>query len=337
MAEWHKIPEAGTVLGIRLLVLLARTFGRRVAGWFLYLVALYYAVVRAAVRRASRDYLGRVGLPATFANVVRHVHTFARVSLDRLFFLTGRWDAFRVEHHNHEMIVEAARSGRGVLLLGAHLGSFEVMRCRAREFGIAVNVVVDYSNAERLNSVVRSLNPEIETRLISLADDPVAAMLAIRAAIDRGELVAILGDRQPSGSAGKPNTRVVQAPFLGAAATFPAGPWLLAHVLRCPVYFVAGVYQSPDRYTLQCELIADEVRLERGARDAALAGYVQRYAALLEACVRAAPMNWFNFFDFWQPAAASLPEPPAHSAVIGHTRHATPPSSSRTTTAIDPD
>ena len=61
MAEWRHIPEAGTVLGIRLLVLLARMFGRRIAGWFLYLVALYYAIVRGLVRRASRDYLCRVG------------------------------------------------------------------------------------------------------------------------------------------------------------------------------------------------------------------------------------------------------------------------------------
>jgi predicted LPLAT superfamily acyltransferase len=340
MAEWHKIPEAGSVFGIRLLVLLARTFGRRVAGWCLYVVALYYAVVRGAVRRASRDYLGRVGLPATFANTVRHLHTFARVSLDRLFFLTGRWDAFRIEQRNHELLVQAARSGRGVLLLGAHLGSFEVMRCRAKELGIAVNVIVDFSNAERLNSVVRSLDPELETRLISLAGDPVAAMLAIRAAIQRGELVAILGDRQPSGSAGKPGTRVVYTPFLGADAAFPAGPWLIAHALRCPVYFVAGLYTHPDRYALQFELIADEVRLDRHARDAALARHVQRYAAMLEAYTRAAPLNWFNFFEFWKPPPAQArgtDAAPAHSAVIGHTRHATPPSSSRTTIAIDPD
>src|SRR3954463_15742376 len=97
MAEWRQIPEAGTVWGIRVLVLLARTCGRRIAGWLLYGVALYYAVARGTARRSSRDYLRRVGHRATFPSIVRHLHTFAQVSLDRLFFLTGRWDAFRFE------------------------------------------------------------------------------------------------------------------------------------------------------------------------------------------------------------------------------------------------
>ena len=299
MPDWRHIPEAGTVLGIRLLVLLARMFGRRIAGWFLYLVALYYAIARGAVRRASRDYLRRVGQPATFGTVVRHVHTFARVSLDRLFFFTGRWEPFHFEQRNHDRLVQAAHAGRGVLLLGAHLGSFEVMRCRAKELGVPINAVADYSNAERVNRVARSLAPDVETRLISLAGDSLGAMLAIRAAIDRGELVAMLGDR----SSGKPDgERVVIAPFLGADAAFPAGPWLIAHALHCPVYFVAGVFTPPNCYALHFELLADEVRLDRKDRAGSLAGYVRAYAAMLEAHVRTAPMNWFNFYDFWSPS-----------------------------------
>src|SRR5580704_15040353 len=297
MADWRKIPEAGTVFGIRLIVLLARTFGRRIAGWCLYFPALYYALFRSAARRASRDYLRRIGQAATFGNVVRHLHTFAQVSLDRLFFLTGRWESFRFEHRNHDLLVEAARTGRGVLLLGAHLGSFEVMRCRAKELGIPINVVVDFTNAERINGVLRSLAPDIDTRLISLGTDPVAAMLAIRAAIDRGELVAVLGDRKPR--ARTIETRLVVTEFLGADAAFPAGPWLLAHALRCPVYFVAGVYTRPNHYALHFEFLADEVRLDRHERAAALARYARTYASMLETYARSAPMNWFNFFDFW--------------------------------------
>jgi predicted LPLAT superfamily acyltransferase len=302
VAEWRAIPEAGTVAGIRLLVLLARTFGRRLAGAFLYVVACYYALVRGVARRASRDYLRRIGEPASFRHVVRHLHTFAQVSLDRLFFLTGRWQAFQFEQRNHDQIVQAATSGRGVLLLGAHLGSFEVMRCRAKEFGVPINVVVDFSNAERVNAVLRSLSPEADTRLISLHPSPIAAMLAIRAAIERGELVAMLGDRLPPASDGPASAhkpRHVVSQFLGAEAAFPAGPWLLAHALGCPVYFVAGVFTPPNHYALHFEVLAQEVKLDRKDRAASLSGYAQRYAAMLETFARAAPLNWFNFFDFW--------------------------------------
>ena len=296
MTEWRDIPEAGTVLGIRLLVLLARAFGRRIAGWFLYLVALYYAIVRGLARRSSRDYLQRVGERAGFAGVVRHLHTFAQVSLDSLFFLTGKWDGFRFEQRNHDLLVEAGKTGRGVLLLGAHLGSFDVMRCRAKEFNVPINVVVDFSNAERINSVLGSLAPGSETRVISLADDSLGAMLAMRAAIERGEFVAILGDRRPAATLGP--ARLVTTPFLGGDAAFPAGPWLLAHALRCPVYFAAGLYTRPNPYALHCELLADQVRLGDD-RAASLARYVRSYAAMLESFTRSAPLNWFNFYDFW--------------------------------------
>jgi predicted LPLAT superfamily acyltransferase len=297
MADWRKVPEAGTVLGIRLLVLLARTFGRRIAGWFLYVLAFYYALFRGAARRASREYLRRIGQPTTFRHVVRHIHTFARVSLDRLFFLTGRLAPFRFEHKNHAELVAAGKTGRGALLLGAHLGSFEVMRTRAKEFGVPINVLVDFTNAERVNGVLRSLSPDLDTRLISLGSDPLAAMLAVKSAIDRGEHVAILGDRKPSAQSG--SSRVVVTEFLGADAGFPAGPWLLAHSLRCPVYFVAGVYTPPNHYALHFELLADEVTLDRRERAAALARYVRTYAAMLETYARSAPLNWFNFYDFW--------------------------------------
>jgi predicted LPLAT superfamily acyltransferase len=297
VADWRKIPEAGTVFGIRLLVGFARIFGRRIAGWFLYVLAFYYAIVRGAARRASRDYLRRIGQPARFRNVVRHLQTFAQVSLDRLFFLTGRLDSFEFKHSNHDLLVQAAKSGRGVLLLGAHLGSFEVMRCRAKEFGIPINVVVDFTNAERVNGVLRSLAPDMDTRLISLGADPIAAMLQIRSAIDRGELVAILGDRQPRAKAG--SSRVVKTQFLGADAAFPAGPWLLAHTLRCPVYFVAGIYTRPNHYALHFEFLAEEVKLDRKEREASLARYARSYSCVLETYARSAPLNWFNFFDFW--------------------------------------
>ena len=82
-------------------------------------------------------------------------------------------------------------------------------------------------------------------------------------------------------------------------AAFPAGPWLVAHTLRCPVYFVAGIYSPPNHYALHFEFLADEVRIDRSQRASALAYYVRGYASMLETYTRSAPLNWFNFYDFW--------------------------------------
>jgi predicted LPLAT superfamily acyltransferase len=335
VADWRRIPEAGTVWGIRALVLLARVCGRRAAGAFLYVVAFYFVIAHGTARRASRDYLRRIGVPPTFTNIVRHIQMFAQVSLDRLFVLTGQWRMFDVEHFNHDGFAAAAQAKRGVLLLGAHLGSFEIMRTRARELGMPVHIVADFSNSERISAVLRELDPAFDAHLISLAGDPVTAMLEIRAAIEAGGVVAILGDRPNESAAGKPGgLRSVLTPFLGADAAFPAGPWLLAHALHCPVYFVAGLYSRPNRYTLHFELLTDEVKLDRRNRAEGIARYTRMYAERLEAYVRRAPLNWFNFYDFWAPPA--LPAPPvaerapgliaaAHGVRIDHSRQNTPP------------
>lgn len=298
MVDWRAIPEAGTVWGIRLVVLVARVFRRRVAGWFLYPICLYYVLCRRAARRASQSYLRRVGQPDRLRNVVRHIHTFAQVNLDRLFFLTGRWKPFAITYRGHELFLDAAKKRRGALLLGAHVGSFEVMRCRAEASGVPLNVIVDFSNAERITSVLRSLAPSIDTRLLPIGRDPLATVLSVKGCIERGELVAMLGDRPAGGGAAD---RRVTVRFLDGDASFPAGPWLLAHTLKVPVYFFVGLYTPPNRYDLHCELLAEEVTLDRRARDQAVQRYAQTYAAALERHVRLAPHNWFNFFELWSP------------------------------------
>ena len=115
--------------------------------------------------------------------------------------------------------------------------------------------------------------------------------------IRRGEMVGTMGDRV--GFDGKS----VRTPFLGAEASFPTGPYLLAAALRCPVFVGFGLYRAPDGYDLYCEPFEEQIVLPRGpAREQALQGLVARYAARVEHYCRQYPDNWFNFYDFWSVA-----------------------------------
>ena len=82
-------------------------------------------------------------------------------------------------------------------------------------------------------------------------------------------------------------------------ARFPSGPFLLAHLLNCPVYLVFALFTEPNRYDVHCELFADAIRLPRATREESVRAYAQKYASRLEHYVREAPQNWFNFYDFW--------------------------------------
>jgi predicted LPLAT superfamily acyltransferase len=292
---WRAVPERGTVLGIRFVAVLCRTFGRRAASAFLWFLSVYYALFARSARRASRSYLARIGEPARFGAVVSHFWHFARVSLDRYLFLSGRIDEFDVRLNGNERIDRAASGGKGAILLGSHVGSFEAMRAVATRDDVPLTVIVDFRTAERVNGVLARLGPHVNFRMIALDETRVTSMLDVKQRIDRGELVAILGDRIPERS-----DRAVDAELLGGTAAFPTGPFLLAHMLKCPVYLVFALFHEPNRYEVYCEPFADVIKLPRATRDEALKTYAQQYATRLEAYVKKAPYNWFNFFEFWK-------------------------------------
>lgn len=293
-AGWLETREKGTELGIRFFVWLMRLFGRAPARAFLYPVVFYYVLFYASVRRASREYLERAGVPSGFWAVYRHVLRFAQVVLDRLFLARGRTDMFDVESFGREHLFAHQDRGEGAILIGAHLGSFEAMRMMSAAKNLRINIVGYFHNARRINAMLERLDPRTRTRLVEIQPGSVGFVLAIKELIEKGELVALLGDRVG------PDGRAVKVPFFGAPAAFPAGPYLLASVLKCPVYLVFGIYRGKNRYDLYCEPFAERIDLPRGRREEALAEWVAKYAERLEHHCRKAPDNWFNFFDFWK-------------------------------------
>ena len=287
---WRAVPEVGTLLGLRLVAFTLRLLGRRAAGALLWVVCWYYLAVARTARRASREFFTRPGL----RRLHHHLFTFARVSLDRLLFLTGDTGALEVHLHGHEHVMALAQSKRGGLLLGAHLGSFEAMRALAARYDVPLLVLADFRNARRVNALLAHFSPALRVRLLELDPDSPTDLLAVKDAIERGELVAVLADR----ATGR-DDRDVTVPFLGGAARFPGGGHVLGALLGCPVYFVCALFDGPRTYRVHCVQLTERVTLPRAARAAALRDEVARYARVLEGFTRSAPLNWFNFYPFW--------------------------------------
>jgi predicted LPLAT superfamily acyltransferase len=278
---------------------LAMGLGRWSARAVLRLVVLYYFLFHSAARQRSRDFLESVGVASGGRAVYRHFLRFAECTLDRLFFLRGVVGGLEFRAHGHEHLADLANHGRGAILLGAHLGSFESLRWLGQDRNLPLSIVADVRNAVRVQSLLARLARPESLRFIDAGGSVIHLALEVRAAVARGELVAILADRVSG-------PRTVAAPFLGRQAYFPAGPFLIAAALRCPVYLAFGLYFAPRRYELYCEPLAESIHLPRADRAAALSRVVAAYAARLEHYCRLAPDNWFNFFDFFTPP---LPPP----------------------------
>ena len=293
-AVWLEQRERGTLAvmrgGVRLLLSVGHTFGRLL----LYPTCAYFLAFSRQSRAASRDYLGRVlGRPARLFEVARHYLTFAKTLHDRVYFLAGRTAEFEIEQHGLDAVERTLAKGKGCLLLGAHLGSFEVLRVLGSlERKLPVNVLLYPDNASNADAVASDLCPELKQRVIPLGRPD--TLLRVQECLERGEIVGILGDRTLK------SDKTVRCDFFGQPATFPQGPLLLASILKAPVLLFFGLYHGGRRYSIHFEHFADELSIGRKDRSAQIQPWVARYAARLEHYCRRAPYNWFNFYDFWR-------------------------------------
>lgn len=297
--RWSEVSEKGSVLAIQATVFvttfMGRTFGRVIAR----VVAFYYWLFAPRARAASRAFLSRaLDRAPTARETYRQILRFAETTLDAFFLVAGKTRHFRVTTNGHQHLEELRANKRGAILLGAHLGSFYAMRAQSEVESLPLYAVVYTKNARRINEALERIDPGKNAKLLQMGEG-IDFMLKIKELIEGGAIVAILADRVPA-TAGEPDARAVEAQFLGAPARFPAGPYLLASMLRCPVYVTFGIYRGGNRYDLYCEPFADRVELPRKQREEALRSYVAEYARRLERFARSAPDNWFNFYDFWE-------------------------------------
>ena len=293
---WLTQSERGSIIAIRLLVGAALLLGRPVARLILYPVCLYFLVSGRASRAASRNYLERVlGRRVRFADLFRHHLTFATVALDRVYLLKDRVELFESHILGEEVLLEVTRGGQGCFLLGAHLGSFEVLRAFGTANHLRIGLVMYEENVRMVNTVARAINPTLAEDVISLGRFD--SMLKLAERLQQSEWVGMLGDRALDEEA------QVRVPFLGGIAAFPTAPFRLALMLKRPIVLMIGLYRGGNRYEMHFEKLF-EPRDVTARRVEALEQAVRLYAERLEHYCRQAPYNWFNFYDFWNASRA---------------------------------
>lgn len=289
------------MLMLRVMTWISLRLGRRAARSVLHLIAAYFLLLAPASRHASSDYLRRaLDRPARWRDLYRHFFTFAATIHDRIYLVNRRFDLFDFEVHGEDMLRRLLAGDNGLFLMGAHLGSFEVIRALGwKDTNLRVAMVMHEDNAQKINAMLFAINPEAVQDIIGLGH--IDSMLKVQERLDDGSVVGMLADRTPG------NDTLYPVQILGANANLPVGPFRMAALLRRPVVFMTGLYLGGNRYAIHFEPLADFSAVARGQRDAAVQAAITRYATLLDKYCRKAPYNWFNFFDFWQTEPAATP------------------------------
>lgn len=305
--HWAQIGENTFVAGIWLLYWVHRLLGRWPFRLAVYPVIGVYWLARRDLRAASLQYLerlqaatGALGHAPTWRDGLRHVGLFAETLLDKLLAVSGRYRFENVHTEGREEIYAIAGRGIGGLLVTAHLGCLEIGRAMAGHRGVfRLNILVHTRHAAQFNRLLKRLNPDQDVNLIEVTSIGPETALLLGEKVAAGEYVVIAGDRVPVFA-----SQTVAVDFLGHRAPLPAGPWVLAALLKCPVHFLASIHEHGS-YTIRFEPLADRVELPRGRREQAIADYAARYAAALTRMLERSPYDWFNFFPFWDQSDGS--------------------------------
>lgn len=303
--HWATQRERGSFLLMKLTALAARRLGRRPLTPVLYLIVLYFFIFGRQARRNVREYQdrlavwsGRADLRPSTRRIFGQFMAFAESLLDRLDAWRGRLTSDSVQlidpDNLRTRLRENAHGGRGQLLVGTHLGNLDVCRALAELIEqVPLNVLVHTKHIRHFNRLQAEAGDR-HLRLLQVSDIDAALMLDLAQRLDRGEWLAIAGDRVPL-----QDGRRVTVDFLGHPAQFPQGPWLLAGLLRCPVNLLCCL-KIDGRYQVRLEPFLDAPSWNRQARETAIAQWARRYAERLGELCLLAPQQWFNFYPYWQ-------------------------------------
>ncbi|MDQ8034807.1 MAG: glycosyl transferase [Bordetella sp.] len=301
--HWADQAERGSPLLMRLTAWAARRLGRRAVAPVVWLVVLYFYLTGRRARRSIAHYQARLAATHPAAPLPRHAPVyrqylaFADALLDKLDVWQHKITLRDVDLVDPDGLHAAMRGGSGQMLVGSHLGNLEICRALAeREQQLTINVLVHDKHAQAFNRLLGEAGA-VHLRMIQVSELDAPRMLELAQALQRGEWIAIAGDRVPlSGE------RTVEVDFLGARAPLPQGPWLLAGLLGCPVN-VLDCTRHGGRYRIAITRLTERVHWTRATRQQAVARWAQAYADhLAESCARA-PLQWFNFYPFWSDDA----------------------------------
>jgi predicted LPLAT superfamily acyltransferase len=307
--RWTHVAERGSLLGLRITVTCYRLFGRSLSLILVHCIVTYFFLTGKAARAATRAYQRRVvemfgtgtqlGADPGMWQCFQQFRAFALAVFDRIVMWFGdeadfRYDVVGIEHYDRLL-----RPDRGAIVIGAHIGSFDALRALSRRDGRTVNVLMFTRNAPLINSFFQQLSRDSEVRVIQADAQSLDTVLRIRACIERGELVAMLGDRVEPGDHG----RRCRVSLLGGSVELPTAPYILAGLLGCPLFFMVALREPEGSYRISAEVLAETVEFARGEREKQVRELAAAYADRLEHYCATRPYQWFNFFDYWEEEA----------------------------------
>ncbi|MDO5971730.1 lipid A biosynthesis acyltransferase [Flavivirga aquimarina] len=287
-AEW-KGKSRGTVLGYKIFVFCMKKLGLSSAYFILYFVAAYFCFFTLDSTKASYYYFHKrlkYSKLKSILNIYRSYYVFGQTIIDKVAISSGLKSKFTYDFDGVERIKEILKQKKGGILISGHMGNFEIAEHFFGELEDNDCISLLTTNIEHtaIKDYLDGITKKSNIKFILIKED-FSHIFEINAALARNEIVCITGDRFFKDS------KYLEQELLGKKAKFPAGPFLISSRLQVPVLFVYVLKETRNHY----HLYARKAQEKHGDAKALLKEYTQS----LESMIEKYPLQWFNYFDFW--------------------------------------
>lgn len=282
-------------LGHNCFYLTLRLFGQGGAYLLLLPVIFMYVLFSTKIHRITASYIRRRfpahGWLKRRQDTFRIVLSFGKVLVDRGWLGLSSGAAFNGELDGQEKLLQLVADGKGLVLLTAHVGNWQTAMSRIHDLGAPVNSLMHYEQEAVAKHYFDLRDEPVPFRIIN-SEGFMGGLVESTAALQRGEIVTIMGDRYTGGPFGKTE-------FLGENVRLPAAAYSLAASTGSPIAVMLAAKTGRKSYRLKVWNVFEPERTDRNNRQEGLSRWAAQFAGSLEMYLQEHPYQWYNFYDFW--------------------------------------
>ena len=287
--EW-KGRSRGGAFGYNFFIWLIKTLGISAAYAFLSLVVFYFIPFSPKSTRSIWYYARTIlnlGVFSSLLFIFKSYYRFGQVLIDKTAIGVGLKERYKFRFDNYEEFLNILNSGKGVIIIGAHVGNWESGAPFFDEYGKKINIVLYDAEYEKIKNILEKNRQSPDYKIIAVNTGDISHVLKIRDALANGEYICLQGDRSVS------DEKILERSFMGREAAFPLGPFLLASRLKVPVVFYFAMREPSRGYRFYFHSADISVRKTEGE-------LLDDYLNKLESILTEYPEQWFNYYKFWR-------------------------------------
>jgi predicted LPLAT superfamily acyltransferase len=294
MALWSGKSKGGK-FGYGFFIFLLKHTNIKIVYFFVRFVAFYFLLT--ADKKPGLFYFQKIhgySKLKALKSIYQNYFIFGQVLIDKISVLSGIDNPFSYNFAGEEHLRKMATDKTGGLLVGAHIGNWEVAGQLLKRLEVKINIVMYEAEHQKVKEILEQNNIVSEATIIPIKDD-YSHLFKIKEAFVNKEIVVMHGDRF------LPGTNTMTLPFLGKPAKFPTGPLYLASKNGIPVSFVYAMKETSTHYhfyATKAKQYPYPTKIKN--RQQELKTMLKDYLDSLEIVVKKYPLQWFNYYPFWE-------------------------------------